>query len=54
LHKVTLALIQRGQDLKDLLRLPIRERIAKCKYIAEDKLEEFAVFAKEIKPLNPT
>ena len=52
LHKATLLLIKTGRPLLDLLKLPIREKVAKCKYILETKLDEFKEIIKEIEGLN--
>ena len=54
LHKILLALIKSGRELKDLLKLPLREKIAKCKYILETQLDEFQEINKEIDALNLT
>ena len=54
LHKAMLSLIKTGKDLKDLLKLPIREKIAQAKYIPETKLDEFSRINQEIEALSIT
>jgi V/A-type H+-transporting ATPase subunit A len=54
LHKAMLSQIKAGKDLKDLLKLPVREKIAKTKYIPETKLNEFQKISQEIETLNIT
>jgi len=53
LHKKSLdLLIKEGRDLKEVLSLPLREKIPKIKYILEDNLEEFKNLEKELKILG--
>jgi V/A-type H+-transporting ATPase subunit A len=52
LHKTFSSLIKAGRDLKDLFKLPIRGKIAKCKYIPETQLDEFQEISQEIDALN--
>lgn len=52
LHKIISALIKTGRDLKDLLKLPLREKIAKCRYILETNLDGFKELNQEIDSLN--
>lgn len=46
-HKATEA-IKRGVELKVILNAPVREKIAKAKYIPEEKLDEFNQIENEI------
>ncbi len=41
--------IKEGMDFEKIAKLPIREKIARLKYIAEDKLQEFAKVEEELK-----
>jgi len=52
LHKTILALLKAGKGLKDLLKLPVWEKIAKAKYILETKPEELQEISKEIESLK--
>jgi V/A-type H+-transporting ATPase subunit A len=54
LHKAMLTLVKAGRDLKGLLSLPIREKIAKAKYIPETKIDTFQEINQEIEALNIT
>lgn len=49
LHKVSSRLLKEGKNLKDVLSLPIREKIPKIKYIEEVNLKEFQELEKELK-----
>lgn len=48
-HREALAAIEKGVALADLLRLRVRERIARAKYISEDNLQQFDEIADEIR-----
>jgi V/A-type H+-transporting ATPase subunit A len=52
LHKVISSRIKAGRDLKDLLKLPIWEKIAKCKYILEAELDKFEEINQEIESIS--
>lgn len=52
LHKTMLSLIKAGKDIKDLLKLPVREDIAKGKYILETKFDEFQDILSQIEKLS--
>lgn len=42
-------MLKENKTLKDILDLPVREKISRVKYIPEDKFEEFDVLEKEVK-----
>ena len=42
-------MLKQDKPLKDILDLPVREKISRAKYIPEDKLEEFDILEREIK-----
>ena len=54
LNKAFSNLIKTGKDLKDLFKLPIREKIAKCKYIEESQADKLIELLGEIEALNAT
>ncbi|MCM8801021.1 MAG: V-type ATP synthase subunit A [Candidatus Omnitrophica bacterium] len=51
LHKVASQLLDKGFSLKEVLELPIREKIFRLKYIPEDRLEEFKDLEEELEKL---
>ena len=48
-HKLALSAIEKGKPLEEILKLPVREDIAKMRYIDEDKLEEFDKLEEKIR-----
>lgn len=49
LHRISEESLKEGRDLKEVLELPIREKISKIKYILEDRLDEFRDLEEELK-----
>ncbi len=49
LHQISEESLKKGRDLKEVLELPIREKISKIKYILEDRLDEFRDLEEELK-----
>jgi V/A-type H+-transporting ATPase subunit A len=47
-HEKCLAAAADGRDIKELFALPVREKIARAKYIPEENLEQFEEIEKEI------
>jgi len=52
LHQVMFVMIKSGKDLQDLLKLAVREKIAKGRYVLESNLEVFEEISKEIDSLH--
>jgi len=47
-HEIALAAHGRGAPLRDLFAVPVRERITRAKYLAEDQMGEFGRIEDEI------
>jgi len=48
---VAVKLLEKGMEIKNILELPIRERIAQAKYIREDQMEEFTKLEADLENL---
>lgn len=48
-HKLGLQLLKDGKDLGEILKLPVREKISRMKYIEEDKIRGFDAIEEELK-----
>jgi len=48
-HTLALAAIEKGKTLDEILKNPVKEDIARMRYIPEDKLEEFDSLEEKIK-----
>lgn len=48
-HRIAQSLIEEGYPLEDILRLPEREKIARMKFVPEDRINELEALLMEIK-----
>lgn len=48
-HKLGMEALEQGADLEALIEMPVREKIARCKFIKEDQLDEFDRLEDELK-----
>ncbi len=48
-HRIAQSLIEEGYPLEDILRLPEREKIARMKFVPEDRINELEALLVEIK-----
>jgi len=51
-EEVAAELLDQGMEMRKILELPVRERIAKAKLIPEDRLEEFTQLLSDIKKIT--
>lgn len=49
---VAIKLLEKGMEIKNILELPVRERIAQAKFIREDQMEEFTKLQADLEKLT--
>jgi V/A-type H+-transporting ATPase subunit A len=48
-YRISKEKLKEGMDFEKIIKLPVREKISRLKYIGENKLEEFDKVQEELK-----